>query len=194
MRSLILPSILSIIVIIINAYLWCIGAITEHIITGFASEFLAVVLGLYLGINLDRYIQERKGKETKSSILKAIKDEIECNKEHLTQIQKNLATPSTIIFYTLSLGTWKSTSEKMLDSIKNQELVRDISRIYFEYEHMCRKIDVQLQSAYSIERASPYYMKFRKDLVKAIMTHAEMLLKMSDLVLIEIDKELSKKN
>lgn len=79
----------------------------------------------------------------------------------------------------------------MLDSIKNKKLVRDLSRIYYEYEHMCRKIDVQLQSAYSAFRTSTNYMQSRQGLVSAIMVHAKSLLKLTTEVLTEIDSELS---
>ena len=87
---LILSIILSIAVFSFNIYLWWIGEITENILTGFAAEFLAVVLGLHLGLNIDRFIRGRRGKETKSSVLGAIKDEIKHNIELLVQIRKEL--------------------------------------------------------------------------------------------------------
>ena len=160
----------------------------------FSSGVLATLIGVIVGIPIafliDRRIRERRQNEDSFSILSALKDEISHNIGLLEQMQKEL--PTTVIFYNLDLSVWEATSSKMLDTIRNKELVRQISSVYYEYQHLSRKVDVQFHMHYSSMLALTGYGTVRQSIVQPIIDHASILTKRSNELLIAIEKELSK--
>ena len=100
--------------------------------------------------------------------------------------------PSLTITYNLDLSIWEATSSERLNTITNFDLIRRISRIHYEYQHMNRKIDAQFQLFYSTARALKTYRQLKQFLVDAILLHRDTLEKQSKELVIEIDTELSK--
>jgi len=160
----------------------------------FLSELIATMIGVATGIPialwLDRKIAARHRKEDAIKILTALKDEITHNIALLKQMQGE--PPSEVIFYNLSLSTWEATSGRRLEAVENYELVRHISRIYYEFQHLSRKVDVQFHMHYSVLLAMSNYDKIRGSIVGPIIAHASTLEKESESLLAEIDEELSR--
>jgi len=75
------------------------------------------------------------------------------------------------------MNTWRATSLQEFEGIISHELLRKIFRIYYEFEHMSRKIDTQFNMHYSVIRATSVYLQERKNIVDSILLHASNLKK-----------------
>jgi len=160
----------------------------------FFGSLLATIIGVMVGIPValwvDRKIAMRHRKEEASRVLLALKDEIKHNHDLLKQIKREI--PVSVLFYTLDLSTWQATSEKRLDSIENYELLREISHLYYEYQHMARKIDMQFSMHYGVLRAMSAYPEIRSSIVNPILAHIDPLEEKTLQVISEIERELDK--
>jgi hypothetical protein len=159
-------------------------------LSGLIATMIGVATGIPIALWLDRKIAARHRKEDAIRVLAALKDEITHNIALLKQMRGEL--PSAVIFYNLNLSTWEATSASRLEAVENYELVRHISRIYYEFQHLSRKVDVQFHMHYSALLAMNNYDKIRASIVVPIIAHAATLEKESESLLAEIDEELSR--
>lgn len=159
-------------------------------------RFLAPLLGVLFGIPfafwIDRKTKERSKRERAIAVLSALKEEINHNVGLLKQIQNELK-PNSMIYYNVDMNTWRATSLEEFEGIVSHKLLRHIYRIYYEYEHMSRKIDTQFTMHYSVVRAmGKTYMKEREHIVGAILTHAKPLHDESKQLIEEMETELKR--
>lgn len=163
----------------------------EDIILRFLAPLLGVLFGIPFAFWIDRKTRERSKRERAVAVLSALKEEINHNIRLLKQIQAELK-PSSMIYYNLDMNTWRASSLEEFEGVILHELLRKIFRIYYEYEHMSRKIDTQFSMHYSVVRAMKVYLKERKGIVGAILTHASTLQKESEQLVKEMETELTR--
>lgn len=161
--------------------------------TNFIANLFATLIGVGIGIPSGQYLEERLSESYKTKrsnyLLNVLRSEISHNKALIEQVISQL-TPNVVIFYSLRLGTWKGITSTDLDSFDDLSLVEEISRLYFEFEHLVRKIDAQLQMTYSAVRASTDYPRLKAGIVSAIRTHASTIIPFCDRVLSMLDARL----
>jgi hypothetical protein len=167
------------------------GTLVEAIISFLATLF-GVLIGIPVALYLDRRTRISHDRERAKGVLLALKEEIHRDVELLRQIQRELK-PNSIIYYNIDMNTWKkTTSLEDFELIINSALLRHIYRIYYEYEHLNRKIDAQFNMHYSVVRAMKDYLQERQTIVEAILGHASGLEKESEQLINEIDTELAR--
>lgn len=163
--------------------------------TDILIRFLAPLLGVLFGIPIafwrDRKTREGIKRERAIAILSALKEEITHNIQLLNQIQDQLK-PDYMIYYNMDMNTWRATSLQEFEGIISYKLLRQIYTIYYEYEHMSRKIDTQFSMNYSVVRAMKSYRQERERIVGAILTHAKKLYKQSKQLIEEMETELKR--
>lgn len=165
-----------------------------------ASNFLATLSGALIGILgalwVDRRTTKGHQKEKAIAILSSLKEEINHNLGLLKQMQSEfkLIGNSLMIYYNMDMNTWRKTSLQEFEGTISPDLLHKIFAIYYEYEHLSRKIDTQFNMNYSVVRAMPSYMTERGTIIRAIVDHASELEKESEQLVKEIDNELSKSN
>lgn len=162
----------------------------EDIIIRFLAPLLGVLFGIPFAFWIDRKTREKIKRERAIAVLSALKEEINHNIGLLKQIQAQL-TPKSMIYYNMDMNTWRATSLEEFEGIISHKLLRHIYRIYYEYEHISRKIDTQFNMHYSVVRAMNTYLKERQTIVGAILKHAESLEKESEQLIKEIETELA---
>lgn len=163
----------------------------EDIIIRFLAPLFGVLFGIPFAFWIDRKIREGSKRERAIAVLSALKEEINHNTGLLKQIQNQLK-PNSMIYYNMDMNTWKATSLEEFEGIISHELLRHIYRIYYEYEHMSRKINTQFDMHYSVVRAMNTYLKERQKIVGAILKHAEPLEKESEQLIKEMETELTR--
>jgi len=165
---------------------------TEDITFTFLATLFGVLIGIPVALWIDRKTRARSQREKAIAILSALKEEINHNASLLRQIQAEL-NPNFVIYYSMDLNTWRSTSlEEFFEGVTSREILRKIFRIYYEYEHMSRKIDAQFNMHYSVVRATNAYPQERQQIVGAILTHAIQLEKESEQLSKELEVELTR--
>lgn len=163
----------------------------EEITATFAATLLGVVLGIPSAFWIDRKMKQRKLREKAVSVLSGLKEEINHNLSLLKQIQNQLQ-PNTVIYFNMDVNTWRATSLQEFEGVISHDLLRHIYRIYYEYEHLSRKINVQFSMHYSVVRAMTTYGAERATIVQAILNHAAPLEKESEELVNEINTELTR--
>ena len=163
----------------------------EDILLRFLAPLFGVLFGIPFAFWIDRKTRERSKRERAIAILSALKEEINHNRGLLKQIQNEL-TPKSMIYYNMDMNTWRATSLEEFEGIILHELLRHIYRIYYEYEHISRKIDTQFNMHYSVVRATKVYPQERQAIVGAILTHAAPLEKESEQLIKEMETELTR--
>lgn len=159
----------------------------------FVANLFATLIGVILGFPTAQLLEEIRTKriqtERANYLLNVIRAEITHDRALLNQILDELV-PNAVIFYSLRLGTWKSITSQDLDNIDDMQLVEQVSRLYFEFEHLNRKIDEQFQMHYSAIRASTEYGRLRTGVVGAIRVHATNTIPVCDNVLNSLEERL----
>ncbi len=126
----------------------------EGFLTNFFSELLATIIGLALGIPIGIWLNrkfevwKKKQEEQKEiellqkekrTVLESLKNEFERNIKLLKQIEKKVR--NRVILGHLDLSEWKAISLKSTNLIDNYTLQKALDRVYYEYEHLQRKIN-----------------------------------------------------
>jgi hypothetical protein len=154
----------------------------------FLATLIGVAAGVPVALWIDRKVSSRHRKEEEVYFLHIVKDNLSHNVDLMNQIQRELRV-ETVLFYHLDLSPWQTHSGR-LDSVENRELVQRIARTYYELEHLNRKMDLQLEMAYSAFRAISGYSSERASLVQAILGHIAVILPLAQKTIALIDNEL----
>ena len=123
--------------------------------TLFLPELVATVIGVGLGIPLGLWLNRRAGKlqrqqeeaRTKQRglwLLKALQEEVEHNQELLSQLEGELKK-GEVPLYSLDTDMWEFVGGQVAESISSEKILTRASRLYFEFDHMKRKIDALFQ-------------------------------------------------
>ena len=172
----------------------------QSLVSEVIATFIGALLGILTALWLDRRLkvkriedenikqQELFNKE-KAKILNFIKFEILKNIALLEMIKKNLK-PDRLIFNNLDLSAWTSLESKKAEYIDNLDLLVKLSQLYYDYQHISRRIDLDLQSACSAFRAFQGYSQFREQLVSRLITNIQPTIEKSNNLVKIIDEEL----
>jgi hypothetical protein len=121
----------------------------------FFPELVAVVTGVALGIplglllnrrtnKLQRQQEEARAKERRLRLLKALQKEVEHDQELLNQLEGEL-NKGDIPLYSLDTDMWESVGGQVAEAVSSEQILTRTSRLYFEFDHMKRKIDALFQ-------------------------------------------------
>ena len=163
----------------------------EDTIATFAATLLGVGLGIPSALLIDRRLKLREKREGAVNVLSGLREEINHNIDLLGQIQREL-NPNTMIYFNMDLNIWRATSLRDFEGTVSHKLLRHIYQIYYEYEHLSRKIDTQFSMHYSVVRTTDIYAGERTTIVAAIINHAAPLEKESGELIGEIDIEIKR--
>lgn len=161
-----------------------------EIVVSFVSTLLGVLLGIPVALLLDRKMGERKKREKAICVLTSLKEEINHNIALLGQIQTQLL-PNTMIFFNLDMNVWRATSIEEFEGTISHSLRREIFSIYYEYEHLSRKVDTQFNMHYNAARTIQNYGEERRRIVQAINEHARTLTLQSQTSVTNIELEIT---
>jgi len=170
--------------------------IENPLIQDFIVELVATICGVAIGIPvafwIDRRSRLRSQREKAITILKSLKEEINHNLGLLRQMGKELK-PNSVIFYNLDMNTWRTISLGEFIGVISEGIINRIFRLYYEYEHFSRKIDVQFNMHYSAMRAmGNIYMIERERIVNAILVLIPPWEKESEQLIEDIDNEIER--
>ena len=123
--------------------------------TLFLPEVVATVTGVALGIPLGLWLNRRaselqrrqaeeRTKQRRLWLLKALQEEVEHNQALLNQLEGELKS-SKVPFYSLDTDMWEFVGGQVAEAISSEEILTRASRLYFEFDHMKRKIDALFQ-------------------------------------------------
>ncbi len=154
----------------------------------FGTVALATLLGVPAGFALQKWIDRVHGREDKERLLRALEMNLQKNIEllmsiisHTTDPFSGVRIPGTGVYYPLDLASWPSMSTK-LGSFENKNFEEVITWIYFELNHLERKLDANLQLAF-ISTANP---KALGSIADAIVTQIWRIFPVMEVVLQEI--------
>jgi hypothetical protein len=143
----------------------------EDIAIQFTATLFGVLIGIPVALGIDRIITKGREKGKAVFVLTALKEELIHNLELLKQIINELTAPTTMIYYNMDTNTWRTVKLEDFEGIINHEILRRIFAIYYEYEHLNRKIDTQFSMHYSVVRAMPTYEEERRRIIGSIRQH-----------------------
>src|SRR3989338_2996398 len=157
--------------------------------SNFLSNLLATIIGAIIGILgaifIDKRIKRHKKSQEMWDILNSLRDEIGKNIELLEQIKRELATPNYVIYYNLQLSTWEAVSSKGLTTL-DLSFLKKINHLYYEYELIVRKINIQLDMSFTPLVTMPQFTQLRSLIVGSILQQCDVLIKESYEVLCDI--------
>ncbi len=113
-------------------------------------EFGAVLAGVVLAFEFDRFRDRRTKTEQAIEFLDLIKKEMAGNHETLKNVSKELKAQPFMPNYGLQLDTWRAFSQRIA-LIRNPTLIRDIYATYYKFDMyertMTRYLDLLLHTA-----------------------------------------------
>jgi hypothetical protein len=145
---------------------------------------LAILIfgGYFLQLWIERDARKRDKRTVLSLLLYNLKDnlkKIEDIKHDFTEHPENRndKAPYPVVYYNLDLTVWSFVLTKLY-LIKNEQLIKEIYRLYFEFDYLSRKMDLQMSEYFlpgipgDIERAG-----HRKELKIAILDQVDEIIK-----------------
>jgi len=123
--------------------------------TVFFPELVATVIGVGLGVplglwlnrrasELQRRQEEKRIKQRRLWLLKALQEEVEHDQELLGQLESELKKGG-VPLYSLDTDMWEFVGGQVAEAISSEKILTRASRLYFEFDHMKRKIDALFQ-------------------------------------------------
>jgi hypothetical protein len=119
--------------------------------TGWVTALVAVTLGIPAGLWLNRQLESRmkraegaRVREHQLAVLRAIEDEIEHNQSLIDELEGELKQ-NVVPTYALRTDLWHAVSRDVVAAVSSEELIKGLSRLYFQYEHLRRKLDAQFE-------------------------------------------------
>ena len=115
--------------------------------TGLATIVIGVGLGIPFGLWLNRRTEklqhrqeEERARQRALSLLKALQEEVRHDLDLLNQLAGELKN-SKVPFYSLDTDMWEFVGGQVAEVISSDVILSPISRLYFEFDHLKRKID-----------------------------------------------------
>jgi hypothetical protein len=117
------------------------------------AALVAVALGIPAGLFINRQLESRmkraerdRLREHQLAVLRAIKDEIDENQSLMDELEGELKqNQDAVPTYGLRTDLWHAVSRDVVGAISSEELIGDLSRLYFQYEHLQRKLNAQFE-------------------------------------------------
>lgn len=123
---------------------------TWNFVAPLAGAFIGVVGGFLVQLVIMAIRDQRRKEEEKCRkkyILEILKDEISHNVKLLEQIKREYNTHEWVGYYNLDTTTRQAIWAELIKLEEDAQFVNKLSRVYYEFEHMNRKLDFQLNSA-----------------------------------------------
>jgi len=151
----------------------------------FASNSLATLLGVLVGIPialwlnrlLTRWQESRKTSQEQAlaaqqrrQLLQMLREALQKNRDLILQMEQQLRS-KTVIFYNVDTQLLDATSSIKYEILDDLELSRLLDSIRYELLHLHRKVELQLETAYSAFKAVDTYREMRDRLIQAIHDH-----------------------
>lgn len=121
----------------------------------FLSTLFATIVGVALGIptglwlsrrasEYQRHREEEQAGQRKLSVLRALQEEVAHNLDLLNQIEGQLNNKG-LPFYSLDTDMWPLLGSEAAQAVTSENILTLVSRLYFEFDHMKRKLDAIFQ-------------------------------------------------
>jgi len=121
----------------------------------FLPALVATIVGVALGIPIglwlnrraseyDRQREEEQARQRRLSVLRALQEEVAHNLDLLEQIEGQLRKRG-LPFYSLDTDMWPLLGSEVAQAVTSEKTLTLVSRLYFEFDHMKRKLDAIFQ-------------------------------------------------
>lgn len=121
----------------------------------FLPTLVATIVGVTLGIPIglwlnrraseyQRHREEEQAGQRKLSVLKALQEEAAHNLDLLNQIEDQL-NKNEVPFYSLDTDMWALLGGEVAQAVTSENILTRVSLLYFEFDHMKRKLDAVFQ-------------------------------------------------
>ncbi len=139
------------------------------------SGAIGVFFGYLLAVRRDRTKKVEEERETAQQVLSIIINDLEdlvgVSRDIHAKFRKNPETPS---LWTLNIMTWEALVDR-IPAIVDPEIVRRISRVYWGFAILARKLDVSVRSYWDIVMGTEDSPKLRGKLLKRFATLSEQI-------------------
>jgi hypothetical protein len=146
-----------------------------------AATFLGVLFGIPFALWVNRRIlRQQESKEAaerqntltrrKNQFLHLLQEALQKNLDLVKQMEQELK-PGGGVYYNVDTQLLESTSSLKYGIIEDLDLNRRLDSIRYELLHLHRKVEIQLDIAYSTYRAMDHYREQRAQLIGAITMH-----------------------
>ena len=117
----------------------------------FLPSLIATLVGAALGIPIglwlnrrageyQRHREEQQARQRKVAVLKALQEEVTHNLHLLNQMEDQL-NKGGMPFYSLDTDMWMLLGGEVAQAVASEDMLTRVSRLYFEFEHIKRKLD-----------------------------------------------------
>lgn len=117
----------------------------------FLPSLIATLVGAALGIPIGLWLNRRAGeyqrcreeqqaRQRKVAVLKALQEEVTHNFDLLNQMEDQL-NKGGMPFYSLDTDMWMLLGSEVAQAVASEDTLTHVSRLYFEFEHIKRKLD-----------------------------------------------------
>lgn len=155
------------------------------------AGFLATLLGVVIGFELERCRDNQARKERLVGALQMIRDEIERNVSLCKQIHDELSkNPAFVQYYNLKTTTWQAVSSALVD-LNSPDLVKQIANEYFDYDWLKRRMDARFGFFKSGGSSNIIQSNAFAAITGSVMTGVKSLQISGKNVLEQIDKQLN---
>lgn len=167
----------------------------------FLPTLVATIVGVALGIPIglwlnrraseyQRHREEEQAEQRKLSVLKALQEEVAHNLDLLNQIEGQLNN-NQVPFYPLDMDMWALLGDEVAQAVTSENILTRVSLLYFEFDHMKRKLDAIFQLyANPVMAASSLWKQRFTVLSQSILTQLPPTKKLCKEVLRMLKKEV----
>lgn len=143
-----------------------------------ATTFIGVALGIPVGLWLNKRAsefqhrqEEEQARQRKLAILKALIAEVKHNQDLLNQMEGELKS-GQVPLYSLDVDMWGLIGGEVAQVISSGLILTKTSSLYFEFDHMKRKIDALFQlDANPVMSASSLFPQRFQSLADSMLAH-----------------------
>jgi uncharacterized membrane protein len=148
----------------------------------FVSNSLATLLGALVGIPialwlnrlLTRWQEHRKTSQEqalahhrRNQLLQMLRETLQKNRDLILRMEQELRS-KTVIFYNVDTQLLDATSSVKYEVLDDLELSHLLDSIRYDLLHLHRRVELQLEIAYSAFKAMDTYRQMRDSLIQAI--------------------------
>lgn len=143
--------------------------------TSFIPTLLATFLGVGLAVLFNEIYHRRFERKQARRLLFLLKDEITNNTNLLLELEQELKNPNYTPFYDLKFVVWNTISPIITPVLNEFNIMKDISKFYYELQHIERKInkifDLSFNPKIANKKLAPEVMQVRQQLWISLNVH-----------------------
>lgn len=164
---------------------------------GLVATLIGVALGIPLGLWVNRQAsqfqrrqEEKQATQRKLAVLKALQEEVGHNLALLNQLEGELKS-NQVPFYSLDTDRWGFLGGELAQIVSPETVLTRVSRLYFEFDHMKRKIDALFELfANPLMATSTFWKQRYSTLSGSILAHLPPTKQLCDEVLDLLKEEI----